>query len=151
MCAAVLGSFELLSESTRHEALSRIAKKISVLKISEHFLLYGIVLSFAHSLLEEFYWRFFIYNAWKKHMHKGAWHLCAHLISGLAFALHHFTVTVHYFDLSFGIVLGLGVWIGGVIWSYAYEKEKSLLGVWISHILVDIALISIGFKALSYN
>lgn len=174
MCLAVLGTYEVISEASRNEALSRIAKKISVLKISEHFLLYGIVLSFLHSLLEEFYWRFFIFNAWKKQLvtHNlnqsignvgksrkqklpidlknllRSAHL-AHLIAGLAFTLHHFTVTVHYFDLSIGIILGLGVWAGGVIWSYTYEKERSLLGVWISHIIVDLALISVGFRALS--
>lgn len=148
MSAVVLLAFESLSDVARNEMLSRVAKKISVLKIAEHFLLYGIVLSFVHSLLEEFYWRFFVFNAWKTKLPKNAF--SAHIVAGLAFTLHHFTVTVHYFDLSFGLILGLGVWAAGVIWSYVYIKERSLLGVWISHIIVDVALISIGFKALQH-
>ncbi len=147
MSAVVFIAFESLSEMTRTEMLARVAKKISVLKIAEHFLIYGIVLSFVHSLLEEFYWRFFIFNAWKEKLPQ--FKITAHLVAGLAFTLHHFTVTVHYFDLSFGMILGLGVWAAGVIWSCVYVKERSLLGVWISHIIVDLALISIGFKALA--
>jgi len=149
MSGVVLLAYECLSDATRTEMLARVAAKISVLKIAEHFLIYGIVLSFVHSLLEEFYWRFFVYNAWKAKLPQLKF--TAHMIAGLAFTLHHFTVTVHYFDLSFGLILGLGVWAGGVIWSYVYEKERSLLGVWISHIIVDLALISIGFKALALN
>lgn len=150
MSAVVLLSFEALSETTRNEMLTRVAKKISVLKIAQNFLLYGIVLSFVHSLLEEFYWRYFVFSAWKSALPPRRISLAAHLIASFAFTLHHFTVTVHYFDLSFGLLLGLGVWAAGFIWSYVFEKERSLLGVWISHIIVDIAIISIGYKALAH-
>jgi membrane protease YdiL (CAAX protease family) len=135
----------MLSPETREEALRRIALKISVLKIKEHFWIYGIVLSILHSCLEEFYWRFFMLGAWKKQ----APLVKAHIIAGLAFTLHHFTVTVHYFDFSLGMILGLGVWAAGLIWSYLYELEDSLLATWISHIIADMALIFIGFYALS--
>lgn len=149
MSAVVLLTFELLSDASRTLLLTRVAKKITVLQIEDLFLVYGVVLSFVHSLLEEFYWRYFIFSAWVASLPPRRTHLIAHLVASFAFTLHHFTVTVHYFDLSFGLLLGLGVWAAGFIWSYIFEKEKSLLGVWISHIIVDIALVSIGYKALT--
>lgn len=149
MSAVVVAGFELLTESTQELALQRISQKISVLNIKNHFFVYGLALSFIHSLLEEFYWRFFIFNAWKDRLknHLGPWG--PHFIASLAFTLHHFTVTVHYFDLQLGLILGVGVFFAGIIWSLLYEKEKSLLTAWISHITVDLALISIGYLALT--
>ncbi|MEZ4816244.1 MAG: CPBP family intramembrane glutamic endopeptidase [Bdellovibrionota bacterium] len=146
MSVPVLILFEWLPLDIRSEALLRISKKISLLNIKEHYFLYGIFLCLIHSLLEEFYWRFFIFNAWKKV--KFSSKAIPHLIAGFAFTLHHFSVTINYFDLKLGLLLGLGVWIAGIIWSFTYEKEKSLQAVWVSHILIDIAILSIGFKAL---
>ncbi len=144
-----IGFHFILDAEVRSEALKRIGGKIEILGIREHYWIYGIVLSFVHSLLEEFYWRFFVFNAWKAKMPKGAPLLWAHLCAGFAFTLHHFSVTIHYFDLGLGLLLGLGVWVAGVVWSYTYEKERSFLAVWISHIIADLALISIGQLALS--
>jgi membrane protease YdiL (CAAX protease family) len=149
MTAAVLGSFYFISDERRAEALSRIAQKISTLKIREHFYFYAFLMSVVHSLLEEFYWRFFIFSAWKSALGNRAFSALPHFIAGLAFTLHHFTVTVFYFDLAFGLLLGLGVLGAGLIWTYIFEKERSLLGVWISHIIVDIALMSVGIRALA--
>lgn len=146
LSAPVLILFEWLPLDIRSEALLRISKKISLLKIKDHYFTYGIVLCLVHSLLEEYYWRFFIFNAWKKV--KFSSKAIPHLIAGFAFTLHHFSVTINYFDLKLGLLFGLGVWFAGVVWSFTYEKEKSLLAVWISHILIDIAILSIGFKAL---
>jgi membrane protease YdiL (CAAX protease family) len=38
--------------------------------------------------------------------------------------------------------------LGGVIWSGMYVRQGSLLGVWLSHIIVDFGILSIGHQLL---
>jgi membrane protease YdiL (CAAX protease family) len=144
MGASIIASFEILPEALQKETLSRIALKIETLHIRKTFWLYAVLLSFAHSLLEEFYWRFFLFAAFKKHLPR-----FRHFLVALAFSLHHFVVTIFYFDFKLGFILGWGVFVAGYIWTKLYEKENSLGAVWISHIIADIALMSFGFRALS--
>lgn len=140
-------AYRCLSLETQVSALIRIQQKITSMGISEHFWLYAILLSLAHSLLEEFYWRFFLFNAWKKFSSNK---LLINLTSALSFALHHFVVAVFYFK-DLGYLLGFGVMIGAIIWQFTYEKEKNLKAVWISHIVIDVVLMSFGFRALRLN
>ena len=144
MGASIVGAFEFLPDTLQKETFSRIALKIQTLHIQNYFWLYAILLSLAHSLLEEFYWRFFLFEAFKKHIPR-----YRHLFVALAFSLHHFVVTIFYFDFKLGFLLGFGVLVAGYIWTKLYEKENSLTAVWISHVIADIALMSFGFRALS--
>jgi membrane protease YdiL (CAAX protease family) len=146
MGAGIIGSFEFLPQDLQKETLSRIALKTETLHIKQHFWIYAVLLSFAHSLLEEFYWRFFLFTAFKKHLPR-----FRHSLVALAFSLHHFVVTIFYFDFKLGFLLGWGVFIAGYIWSKLYEKENSLGAVWISHIIADIALMSFGLRALAQS
>lgn len=146
MGSSIIGSFEFLPQEIQKETFARISLKVQTLHIEKHFWLYALVLSFVHSLLEEFYWRFFLFAAFKKHLPR-----YRHFLVALAFSLHHFVVTIFYFDLKLGLLLGLGVFVAGYIWTQLYEKENSLGAVWISHIIADIALMSFGFRALFYS
>ena len=146
MGAGIIASFEFLPEALQRETLSRIALKIETLHIKKNFWLYALLLSFAHSLLEEFYWRFFLFTAFKKYLPR-----FRHFLVALAFSLHHFVVTIFYFDFKLGFILGWGVFVAGYIWTKLYEKENSLGAVWISHIIADIALMSFGFRALAHS
>ena len=146
MGSTIIASFEFLPPEIQKETFARISQKIQTLHIQEHFWIYALILSFAHSLVEEFYWRFFLFTAFKKHLPR-----YRHFLVAFAFSLHHFVVTIFYFDLKLGLILGLGVFAAGYIWTQLYEKENSLGAVWISHIIADIALMSFGFRALSMN
>jgi membrane protease YdiL (CAAX protease family) len=42
-----------------------------------------------------------------------------------------------------------GVAIGGVVWAVVYQRSKSLLGPWLSHLLVDAAIFAIGWDLIS--
>ena len=44
--------------------------------------------------------------------------------------------------------LSLGVAVGGAVWSWAYRRSGSLLGPWLSHILVDTGIMLIGYDLL---
>jgi hypothetical protein len=100
-----------------------------------------------HSLLEEYYWRWFVYGRLRRHLPQTA-ALC---ISGLAFMGHHVLVLAVYFPGRFWIAVvpfSLGVALGGVVWAWLYERSGSLLGPWLSHLIVDAALMAIGYDLL---
>ena len=44
--------------------------------------------------------------------------------------------------------MSAAVGIGGVFWSLLAARDRSLLSPWISHILVDVALMIIGYSLI---
>jgi hypothetical protein len=44
--------------------------------------------------------------------------------------------------------LGSCVGIGGVLWSVLMVKQRSLLGAWMSHMVVDIGIMIIGARLM---
>jgi membrane protease YdiL (CAAX protease family) len=42
----------------------------------------------------------------------------------------------------------LGVAAGGAVWAWVYERSGSLLGPWLSHLLIDAAVFLVGWDLL---
>lgn len=118
--------------------------KVQALGVLEHYWLFGAFLAVVHSLIEEVYWRWFVWGQLRRLLNP-AW---AHVLAGAAFAAHHVVVTCQYFPILWGIALGAAVGLGGVLWSVMVQRQRSLLGIWISHLIVDFAILSIGAKIL---
>ncbi|MFP6737964.1 MAG: CPBP family intramembrane glutamic endopeptidase [Planctomycetota bacterium] len=109
------------------------------------FLVIAVFYSLIHSLLEEYYWRWFVYGRARHYL--GI--VRANLLSSLAFMAHHVVVIntflpAEYF-WSVTIPLSLCVAVGGVIWSFLYQRSGSLYGAWLSHALVDMAIMICGY------
>jgi hypothetical protein len=96
-----------------------------------------------HSLLEEYYWRWFVFGQLRRLTSLPA----AVLISGLGFMAHHVCVLAVYFgwESPWTYVLSLAVAVGGFLWAWMYEKTGSLYGIWASHALVDTAIFIVGY------
>jgi len=118
-----------------------IREKIINLGILKHYILFAIFVSFIHSLIEEYYWRWFVYGQLRQLVRP--W--MAHALAAISFAAHHIVVTTQFFTPVLGIIFGLLVGVGGLIWSVHYQRQGSLLGPWISHMIVDIGLLSFGY------
>lgn len=129
----------LLSENE-----AKIARRIHDMNVAEHFVAFALFLSFIHSAMEEFYWRWFAFGQAKKLMPKGA----AHLVAAAGFASHHIVVLSQFFPLAWALALGACVAIGGAFWSWQADRYNSLLGPWFSHLLVDLGLMWVGWQAL---
>jgi hypothetical protein len=73
------------------------------------------------------------------------------LLSGLAFGAHHVLVLAMYFgwDSPWTWGFSAAVAIGGVYWAWLYERTGSLVGPWLSHILADVAIFTIGYELLA--
>jgi membrane protease YdiL (CAAX protease family) len=110
------------------------------------YLLLALFYSAIHSLLEEYYWRWFVFGQLS--------HLCrlpsAIIISSVGFAAHHVLVLQLYFGwLSpFTWLFTLAIVIGGASWAWLYRSSNSLVAPWLSHALIDAAIFAIGYTML---
>ncbi len=122
-----------------------VSAKVDDMGIRSFYWTFALALSIGHSLIEEYYWRGFVF---------GRLRLCiprvpAHILAGIAFSLHHIVICSHYFSLFWGVVLGAFVGLGGMIWSLLYVRHGHFWGAWLSHIIVDLVLVSIGYQLIS--
>lgn len=103
----------------------------------------GAFYSLVHSLLEEYYWRWFVF-AQLRRLTSMPW---AVVVSSLGFMAHHVILlgTFFGFDSPLCWIFSLCVAIGGAIWAWMYERWQSLVPVWISHLLVDAGIFWIGY------
>lgn len=122
----------------------RIRTKAETLGVMEHYWMFALFLSFLHSLLEEYYWRWFVYGHLRRVVRNGL----AHVLAGASFSAHHIVVTTQYFPPAWGVFFGGLTGVGGMIWSAIYERQRTLAGVWICHVVVDLGILSIGHRLL---
>lgn len=100
-----------------------------------------------HSLLEEYYWRWFVFGGLRQFVSLAA----AMLLSSLAFMAHHVVVLYVYLPGKFYsavLPLALGIAVGGAVWAFLYERYGSLLALWLSHLFIDAAIFIIGWDFL---
>jgi len=122
----------------------KIRAKVEPLGVLKWYWTFGLFLSVIHSFLEEYYWRWFVFGRLQRRL--PGWR--AHGLAGVAFASHHIIITTQYFPLGCGILFGGLVGVGGVLWSWLYVRQKTLAGSWISHVAVDLGVLSFGHKIL---
>jgi membrane protease YdiL (CAAX protease family) len=112
------------------------------------FLGMAVFISVFHSLLEEYYWRWFVFGWLKRYLRVGL----AMVVSSLAFMAHHVIVLTVYTPGQFWTMVvpfSLCVAGGGIVWAWLYERTQSLYAPWISHLLVDAALMVLGYDMVS--
>jgi uncharacterized protein len=111
------------------------------------YLFLALFLAGVHSLLEEYYWRWFVFGELKQVVSVAP----ALLLSSLAFVAHHVIVLAVYFPahlLTAAIPFSLGVALGGGVWAWLYHTTGSLYSPWVSHLLVDAAIMAVGYDMI---
>ncbi|MDB4358815.1 CPBP family intramembrane metalloprotease [Verrucomicrobiales bacterium] len=127
------------------ENSARISERIHGLGVAEHYLWFALFISFAHAALEEFFWRWFAFGQLRK-LISVPW---ACFWAAVGFAAHHVVILTQFFPLGWALILGSCVGIGGAVWSLIYHRYGSLLGAWISHMIIDLGLMWVGWIALN--
>jgi uncharacterized protein len=139
-----------LADSTLFEGVAaRIRVKLSEFGIATpaRFLVLAGFLCVIHSLLEEYYWRWFVYGRLRRYVSQ----FPGLVVAGLAFMAHHVVVLWVYFPDRFWravLPFSLGIAVGGIFWAWLFERSRSLVGPWISHLIVDAALMAVGYDLL---
>jgi len=111
------------------------------------FLLMAGFVAIPHALLEEYYWRWFVFGRLR-------WYLpvpWAIAVASLAFMGHHVIVLAYYFPGQFWIAalpFSLCVAGGGAAWAWLYQRFETIYPPWISHVLVDIAVMVVGYDLM---
>lgn len=127
------------------QALDPIREKIAGMGVATpgRFLTLGLFYALFHSLLEEYYWRWFVFDRLKQHIKLGP----AIVVSAVAFAAHHVVVLWAYFAHAWWMVvlLAVAVAIGGAFWAWLYHRSGSMWAIWISHLLVDAGIFAVGY------
>ena len=101
-----------------------------------------------HSLFEEYYWRWFVYGTMRRHIPVAA----ANVLSSVGFMLHHVVILGVFFPGRFWLLalpFSFGVAVGGAVWSWIYERTGSLYAAWLSHALIDAAIMIIGYDMVA--
>ncbi len=126
-------------------AVVPITAKATALGMSSpaRFILGGVLLSSIHALLEEYYWRWFLFGGLRRFMPVTA----AVILSSLAFTAHHVILLAVFFGGSPlpTVLFSLCVAVGGAAWAWIYHRSGSLLGPWLSHLLIDAGIFIVGF------
>jgi membrane protease YdiL (CAAX protease family) len=108
------------------------------------FLLLAVFIVVPHSLLEEYFWRWFVFGQ----LRKGLPFVPAVVLSNLAFMAHHVIVLDHYFPNRFwtaALPFSIGVAAGGAVWAWLYERTGSIYAPWLSHLIIDAAVFVLGW------
>lgn len=122
-----------------------IKTKLTALKLLEHYWSVAIFIALANSLLEEWYWRGFVYDQLVQS------NLSSYAIvgvGGVGFGLHHYFTLIVYFPLSITLFFTFVTMVAGSSWSLMRIKGVSLIDCYISHIVADFALLWIGWQLL---
>lgn len=126
------------------ESSGAIRAKAQQLGFMEHYFAFAVFLSFVNSVVEEYYWRWFVYGQLRRIL--PGWR--AHALAGAAFAAHHMVVATQFFPLGWGLLLGASVGLGGAVMSVLYERQRSLAGAWTCHLVADLSIMGIGYGLL---
>jgi uncharacterized protein len=108
------------------------------------YLFLALFLSSVHSLMEEYYWRWFVFGELKRVVSLAP----ALILSSLAFMAHHVIVLAVYFPanlLTAAIPFSLCVAFGGGVWAWIYDRSGSLYSIWLSHLLADAGIMAVGY------
>ena len=125
--------------------LRHMAQSLGALK---YYVVFGLFLCVVNSAFEEYYWRWFVFGRLRELTPVGL----AVAGSALAFGLHHGVVIQAYFgSAALTGLLTSGVVIGGAAWAWLYHRYGNLYAAWISHLIVDVALIGIGYDLLGLS
>jgi len=108
------------------------------------YLSFAVYLILVNSLLEEYVWRWFVFRKCEAALPAGRGGTAV-VLSALFFTLHHVIALRAQLDWLPTIFASLGVFVGGVVWSWCYLKYQSVWPGYVSHVIVDLTLLWIGW------
>jgi membrane protease YdiL (CAAX protease family) len=142
---AILYVYWLKPAGEFEQAAERIQNKVAGFGIDSAIAYFGMGVFYAaaHSFLEEYYWRWFVFGQLRPWVSKTS----AIVISSLGFMAHHVIVLGIFFgwDNWLTYFLSFSVAVGGAVWAWLYDRSQSLLGPWLSHAVVDAGIFAVGY------
>lgn len=142
----LLYHFVLRDEVWFASTIGEVQAKVSSIRCDElvPYMAMACFYSLIHSLLEEYYWRWFVFDRLRYLTSVNA----AIVVSSLGFMAHHVIVLAKYFHgLSpLTVLLSLCIAVGGAFWAWLYNRTGSLWPSWLGHAIVDAAIFWVGYQ-----
>ena len=136
----ILGVYLLLKDVFDFSGVtSALTGNIGVNK--SNFVFVAIYISFANSLLEEFFFRGFSFLTLKKYTTRKF----AYIFSAFLFSIYHIAMMTGWFSIWVFIIALLGLFVGGLIFNFLNEKNSNLYTSWFVHMSANFAINTIGF------
>lgn len=107
----------------------------------DNFLFVSLYISFINSLLEEFFFRGFLFANLKA----SSTRRFAYIFSSLMFALYHVAMMIGWFHPAVTLLLIAGLMVGGMIFNSLNEKQENICTSWLVHMFANFAINTIGF------
>lgn len=108
---------------------------------ADNFVYVALYISFANSLLEEFFFRGFAFITLKEQTGRKF----AYIFSALLFAVYHVGMTAGWFHIIVFALALIGLFVGGCIFNYLNEKCENIYPSWLVHMCANFAINTIGF------
>jgi membrane protease YdiL (CAAX protease family) len=105
----------------------------------------GIYIIFVNSLLEEFFWRGFLF----KHLRESIKPWMAYALTGIAFSFYHIMFYYNWFNVVFLIIATLGLAAYATAMNLIFQKYKDLFSCWLVHGIADMAMIFVAFQVFN--
>lgn len=110
----------------------------------EIYLAFAAYFTFINAPLEEYVWRWFVFTRCETLLPRRA----AVAVAAACFTLHHIIVLRSFLPWSLTVLGACGVFIGGAVWSWCYLRYRSIWPGYVSHAIVDAAILAVGWKLL---
>ncbi|MFD1862863.1 CPBP family intramembrane glutamic endopeptidase [Planococcus chinensis] len=98
-----------------------------------------LVLLLANPILEEFYWRGYMFTKLRPKMSANL----TILTTAAFYTLYHLITIIPIFSLTFSLVAVIPVFAAGLFWALIREKTGSITAAIISHMLSDFGIICV--------
>lgn len=125
------------------EISNSLGKSLKVGK--DNFLFVAIYISFINSLLEEFFFRGFVFLSLKKYSPR----IFAYVFSAFAFSLYHIAIIINWFNIFLFLLILFGLVIAGILFDWLNEKNKNIYNSWLVHMFANLAINTIGLFMFS--
>lgn len=107
----------------------------------DNFLFVAIYISFVNSLLEEFFFRGFLFLG----LLDGAPQWFAHMLSAGLFALYHIAMMLGWGSPALILLILVALFAGGWIFNRLNETSRCIWPSWLVHLCANLAINTIGF------
>jgi membrane protease YdiL (CAAX protease family) len=108
------------------------------------YIAFAAYFTFINTLLEEYVWRWFVFTRCEVLLPRRS----AVIAAAVFFTLHHVLVLKAFFPWSVTTLGAGGVFVGGAVWSWSYLRYRSVWPGYVSHALVDAAILLVGWDLL---
>ncbi|HEY8435965.1 MAG TPA: type II CAAX endopeptidase family protein [Haloplasmataceae bacterium] len=111
---------------------------------TKNFLYVALYISFINSLLEEFFFRVFVYY----YMRQWATKWQAMFFSATVFSLYHIAIMNSWFTPILFILLIFSLFVAGLMFLWINDKTESFYSSWIIHMFANFSINTIGLILL---